>query len=1339
MQSLPRGTHGHFSGRRTRPLGASGAEQEVSHGRLRSSGLRRIVQVRAAHAHRPSTDILETGAGAGPAAAVAAAAGGASVFSYLGLGSRNSDTVDDGAAAAAEGGASSGAAAAAAAAGSAGEALLCQLRRAKDLLGSSLEQFLLDGVAEGLPGWPTSQMAGVLMVLALLQRRPDDAWLNEYWSVSGARLPECTTADLAMLSYGLSELRLQPPHAWTTALLASTLLLAEAPLERPVSADAAAADAGADGATAEGPSLSTTLQLVLQKLMGSGSSSQRQPRASLWLGSGGGGGGSSYPVRSLPATLRRLLSNHGPGNGAASGLAEASGGVAARPAAGAATAPTAAWLPATDPTGASTASSPGGDASASSRVGGIDGGLAAAACQRPINSAYDMEDFLGGAGPERSSSIAELVLEPVQALWGGAAAAAAGVSAAWRRSRGGSELVTVVYNLTAVGAHVEDAWLARFLQAMRPRLAHLSGDDLHCLLVVAAEAASGSGGGSSGLVEAARSREWQAALFARMDGINWALQGRHLVGCLGCVSSLGLRPPPPWVRRQLRSLQPGLQFLPTPALVQLGGLLPLLPLHWEGAEGAPTTAAGAGSSDGSWLARWLAEYRAAVSERRATMEAADLLAVIAGVAAVTSFAAADADASALPTPFSSTGPAHSHSSAASAPAAASRDVASLLLPLAGEVPYSEWRQTMLDAAEARLSEANLAGLCEAWQVLADATSGAQLLQQQQLIRAGGDSGVETSGGAPANVPAVMGESVRQLEGLRELLASRLAVHQAQLSTTDVAPVLSSLAAAGLPLPPATLDALLTSAQPLLPGLTSSELVTVALSLVRLSYKPNLAWQAAFCAASRRRLGLMTPAQRCSLLVASASLGLHLPDPWVRDFFAVSERGLAEQLDGQQLANLLWAVSCVASEPAVSWLEQWEAASLPRLRELGPNMLAVVLKAMSTLHYRPSLAWQSVFFAALQSRLFAAGAAQLTWPTSTSTSTFLGSDSDSDAGCSTSPNSTSTMASSTSSSSSSTSSPAAASVLSAYDLESRSGSGSGSFSLGSSGSVSGSAASGFSGSGSSGMLSATVTAEALNSLVYSLASLDLSPPSAWLDELADAIRCKLSLLSTLDLSVVLAYLVARSHRPNDEWWESFLEALESRFDCLSAGEMSSLLVMLNALRVSPSAQWLDAFCAATEARLVFFGPSHLLQVLSCLHLFRHRPGQGWMAAYTGAVEGQLPRFTPTELARAMMLLDNLNQRPSAAFMLRFYDFSRAGLTQLDTQELVNVAWAVVSCSSLQPDIRWTEALVEAARPRLASLQQPQLRVLVAALGHMQRGAPCAAASDFLAFAREFLLV
>ncbi|GIL44638.1 hypothetical protein Vafri_2160 [Volvox africanus] len=1324
MHSLPLGVKWH--GRRTRQLGVLPSELEASHGRLVSAHARWSVQVNAAHAHRPSTDLMEPGHGTGPASAVTAAAGGVSVFSYLGLGSRNSDSVEDDGNVGTDGDATR-ASAAVAAGGVLLERLGSTLRFAKERLGSSLEQLFFDGVAEGLPSWPVSQMAGVLMALALLHRRPDDAWLNEYWSLSSARMCECTTADLAMLSFGASELQLMPPSEWTAALLAATLRLAELPPDGliPLVAGTSSASPGDKGHGGAGGnwSFGMTLQLLLQKLTGSGTDSGRQlqPRASLGPASLPSAAMGRRQMRALPAALGKFLPHSSrwlakDRVGPASGY----GGIAA----GGGTRPlTEQWLSASASASASVAVSSsstegaGSKSGSGSGVAGADGN--GIETRRPLNSAYDMEDIFGGDSPETSSSIAELVLEPVQVLWGGLQRATAGMSSAWRRSRSASELVTVVYNLTAAGMSVEVAWLARFLGAIRPCLGDLSGDDLHCLLVVAVEAA---GRGDSRALEAGMSRDWQAVLFARMDGINWALQGQHLVGCLGSISALGLRPPAPWVRRQLRSLQPGLQFLPNDALAELGGVLPGLPLYYEG-EARPSSITGAVPTPMSadhmdpwvrervWLERWLAEYRAAVSERRATMEAADLLVVIAGVAAVMATLqplAATVVMEPGPNVPGCTVPSPSALSTSSS--ASLGDVASLLLPRSGEVSYAEWRRAMVDAVAARLREASLAALCEAWQVLADASSGAQQQQEQQQL-VGGDV-----------VDAM--EAAGHLDGLRELVASRLAVHQGQLSTSDVAPVLSSLAAAGLPLPAATLDALLTSIQPLLPALTSSELVTVALSLVRLSYKPNLAWQAAFCAASRRRLGLMTPPQRCSLLVASASLGLHLPDPWVKDFFAVSERGLGEQLDGMQLANLLWAVSCVASEPAGSWLEQWEYASMPRLRELGPNMLAVVLKAMSTLHYQPSRAWQSAFFAALQRRLFVAGAAHLTWDAV-------------EDGCNIS-SEPSFHALSSFPSSSAPRSDASDTTLTSSDPAQR-WNAPASSSSSSSSSGSGFESATFTGGGANGMLSSTVTAEALNSLVYSLASLDLSPPPAWLDELADAIRCKLSLLSTLDLSVVLAYLVARSHRPNDEWWESFLEALESRFESLSASEMSSLLVMLNALKVSPAAQWLDTFCTATQSRLGMFQPSHLLQVLSCLHLFRHRPGQSWMAAYTTAVEGQLPRFTPTELARAMMLLDNLNQRPSAAFMLRFYDFSRPGLAQLDTQELVNVAWAVVSCSTLQPDIRWTEALVEAARPRLASLQQPQLRVLVAALGQMQRGSPCVAAEDFLAFAREFLVV
>lgn len=177
---------------------------------------------------------------------------------------------------------------------------------------------------------------------------------------------------------------------------------------------------------------------------------------------------------------------------------------------------------------------------------------------------------------------------------------------------------------------------------------------------------------------------------------------------------------------------------------------------------------------------------------------------------------------------------------------------------------------------------------------------------------------------------------------------RFAVQNTQLKTFDVASIFSVLGDTGNLLPAATFDRLLASSQPLLPDLTSPDLITVVQSLALVMHKPNIAWQTAFCAASRHRLCIMTPAQRCSLLVAAAKLGLHLPDPWVKDYLALSERDLVEELDAVQLANVLRAVACLVSEPETSWLDQWELSSLPRLRKMGPNLLAVVLKVLKAL-------------------------------------------------------------------------------------------------------------------------------------------------------------------------------------------------------------------------------------------------------------------------------------------------------------------------------------------------------------------------------------------------------
>lgn len=75
---------------------------------------------------------------------------------------------------------------------------------------------------------------------------------------------------------------------------------------------------------------------------------------------------------------------------------------------------------------------------------------------------------------------------------------------------------------------------------MGPRLRDLSGCDLRCLLLVAAEAC-----GPDVMCPEPPSRDWQAQLYARMDGVNWSLQGRNLVGesgAAGWARGLGNNP-----------------------------------------------------------------------------------------------------------------------------------------------------------------------------------------------------------------------------------------------------------------------------------------------------------------------------------------------------------------------------------------------------------------------------------------------------------------------------------------------------------------------------------------------------------------------------------------------------------------------------------------------------------------------------------------------------------------------------------------------------------------------------------------------------------------------------
>lgn len=386
------------------------------------------------------------------ATASALASNSPSVFSKLGLGSRTSDTVDatpftSSASSHLELGPGGAAAAVlSSGAGGAGAALVRSLRHAASRLGTSIERLLYDGVAESMPAWSPGQACAVLMTLALLRRRPDDEWLSEFYALTAARLSECNEAELAMLSYGLSELALTPPQPWGEALLAAAMALAEATAPAVTAAAGAAAAQPPLGTEEEleGPPTEAAAAVPLRHrpqvrpvLNGPSAAAAANPAAA--AGEKGG-------LAVLAATLKSLVG---------------AGGLGAAPAASRRRSPVYTASPPTPYPSAAT--SVDGAAGAPASLSASDPDLVLV---RPINSAYDMEDVMYGTSSRegRSSAIAELLMEPAAALWGGVQRAASAATAAARRQRAGSELVTVVYNLTAAGVRVESIWLGRFLE-----------------------------------------------------------------------------------------------------------------------------------------------------------------------------------------------------------------------------------------------------------------------------------------------------------------------------------------------------------------------------------------------------------------------------------------------------------------------------------------------------------------------------------------------------------------------------------------------------------------------------------------------------------------------------------------------------------------------------------------------------------------------------------------------------------------------------------------------------------------------------------------------------------
>lgn len=63
------------------------------------------------------------------------------------------------------------------------------VRHVTSSLESSLEHIMLNGTAdEDMESWDDARLCGTLLVLGLLQRRPDAQWLSRFWRASEPRL-----------------------------------------------------------------------------------------------------------------------------------------------------------------------------------------------------------------------------------------------------------------------------------------------------------------------------------------------------------------------------------------------------------------------------------------------------------------------------------------------------------------------------------------------------------------------------------------------------------------------------------------------------------------------------------------------------------------------------------------------------------------------------------------------------------------------------------------------------------------------------------------------------------------------------------------------------------------------------------------------------------------------------------------------------------------------------------------------------------------------------------------------------------------------------------------------
>lgn len=380
-----------------------------------------MLQAGAAHGLTPATDVVESEPGSTPAAA-AAPIDPISGFSHLGLKSRNNDSIDVGI--------DSSVTAASATNGRPAAAIsidaVFKLHDVNEWMGTWLEAYFSNVLMRDQPS--NRVVSATIGIMGLLQRRPSDAWLMTYWSVTKAKMYEFTAYDLDSMCLGLNLLQLKPPHAWIQSLVDATIRCAEIPIHSPPQPAYAVAVAVP---TAE-PSRWSTLRMIMQNLTGREELTGREDESG---------------INFNPGTNQWCKGSSSISRTADSGDSHNSHFV---------------------PVGSLLSD----DARLHSRDPAIPSGLdGRAAGVRPINSAYDMEDFFGdGIGSETSSCLAELALAPIQTLWRGMEWAAKSVTAELRYRSSSIQIVSVVTYLTNVGFPMDTSFLLMFLKVGGYRL-----------------------------------------------------------------------------------------------------------------------------------------------------------------------------------------------------------------------------------------------------------------------------------------------------------------------------------------------------------------------------------------------------------------------------------------------------------------------------------------------------------------------------------------------------------------------------------------------------------------------------------------------------------------------------------------------------------------------------------------------------------------------------------------------------------------------------------------------------------------------------------------------------